>query len=214
MILSDRNCNWTVLVCVLNCNRIHIYCICLVAIFYLYYGQISYIYTYVADCCVVSDIIYDVHLKGAVKTTKAAWPYFLKQQYGRVILTSSNSGLYGNFGQANYSSAKMGLVGLANTLAIEGARKNIHTNVIVPTAGSRLTEDIIPPGKSYFFNYLFLCIFIVVLKFYVNILSFFFIKFINRNIQIKFIFNKVINILQFNIFLFRTFIFFYKYEIW
>ncbi|EFN79028.1 peroxisomal multifunctional enzyme type 2 [Harpegnathos saltator] len=95
------------------------------------------------------DMIYDVHLRGAVKTTHAAWPYFLKQQYGRVILTSSNSGLYGNFGQSNYSTAKMGLVGLANTLAIEGARKNIHTNVIVPTAGSRLTEDVIPPD---FFN--------------------------------------------------------------
>ncbi|KAL0121934.1 hypothetical protein PUN28_007017 [Cardiocondyla obscurior] len=91
------------------------------------------------------DIIHNVHVKGAMKTTQAAWPYFLKQKYGRVIFTSSNSGLYGNFGQSNYSSAKMGLVGLANTLAIEGARKNIYTNVIVPTAGSRLTEDIIPP---------------------------------------------------------------------
>lgn len=95
-------------------------------------------------------MIYDVHLKGAMKTTKAAWPYFVKQQYGRVIFTSSNSGLYGNFGQSNYSTAKMGLVGLANTLAIEGARKNIYTNVIVPTAASRLTEDIMPPGKSSF----------------------------------------------------------------
>ncbi|XP_032676560.1 peroxisomal multifunctional enzyme type 2 [Odontomachus brunneus] len=95
------------------------------------------------------DIIYDVHLKGSVKTTKAAWPYFLKQKYGRVILTSSNSGLYGNFGQSNYSTAKMGLVGFANTLSIEGAKKNIYTNVIVPTAGSRLTEDIMPPD---FFN--------------------------------------------------------------
>lgn len=106
------------------------------------------IYAYINIGMFVSDIIYDVHLKGAVKTTQAAWPYFVKQQYGRVILTSSNSGLYGNFGQSNYSTAKMGLVGLANTLSIEGAKKNIHTNVIVPTAGSRLTEDIIPPGKS------------------------------------------------------------------
>lgn len=91
------------------------------------------------------DAIHDVHLKGAMITTRAAWPHFIKQNYGRVIFTSSNSGVYGNFGQSNYSSAKLGLVGLANTLSIEGARKNIFTNVIVPTAASRLTEDIIPP---------------------------------------------------------------------
>ncbi|XP_011645879.1 peroxisomal multifunctional enzyme type 2-like [Pogonomyrmex barbatus] len=94
------------------------------------------------------DVIHSVHLKGSMKTTQAAWPYFIKQKYGRVIFTSSNSGLYGNFGQSNYSSAKLGLVGLANTLAIEGASKNIYTNVIVPTAASRLTEDILPPGES------------------------------------------------------------------
>lgn len=82
-----------------------------------------------------------------MKTTRAAWPYFIKQNYGRVIFTSSNSGLYGNFGQANYSSAKLGIVGLANTLAIEGARKNIYSNVIAPTAASRLTQDILPPGR-------------------------------------------------------------------
>ncbi|XP_078044270.1 peroxisomal multifunctional enzyme type 2 [Augochlora pura] len=91
------------------------------------------------------DIIQDVHLKGAYRTTHAAWPYFMKQNYGRVIVTASNSGLYGNFGQSNYSSAKMGLVGLANTLAIEGRNKNIYTNVIIPTAASRLTEDVMPP---------------------------------------------------------------------
>ncbi|XP_033333627.1 peroxisomal multifunctional enzyme type 2 [Megalopta genalis] len=91
------------------------------------------------------DLIQDVHLKGAYKTTQAAWPYFIKQNYGRVIMTTSNSGLYGNFGQSNYSSAKMALVGLANTLAIEGGKRNIYTNVIVPTAVSRLTEDIMPP---------------------------------------------------------------------
>ncbi|XP_035737736.1 peroxisomal multifunctional enzyme type 2-like [Vespa mandarinia] len=91
------------------------------------------------------DLIQDVHIKGAFKTTQAAWPYFCKQNYGKVIFTTSNSGLCGNFGQSNYSTAKMGLVGFAKTLAIEGAKKNICINVIVPTAASRLTEDIIPP---------------------------------------------------------------------
>lgn len=91
------------------------------------------------------DLIQNVHVKGAFKTTQAAWPYFCKQNYGKVIFTASNSGLCGNFGQSNYSTAKMGLVGLTNTLAIEGAKKNISVNVIVPTAASRLTEDILPP---------------------------------------------------------------------
>lgn len=91
------------------------------------------------------DIIHDVHLKGSFKTTQAAFPIFKKQGYGRIIMTASNSGIYGNFGQANYSAAKLGLVGLANTIAIEGAKNNIHCNVILPTAASRLTEDILPP---------------------------------------------------------------------
>ncbi|XP_063984976.1 peroxisomal multifunctional enzyme type 2 [Diachasmimorpha longicaudata] len=95
------------------------------------------------------DLIHDVHVKGSMVTTRAAWPHFRKQRYGKVIFTASNSGLYGNFGQANYSAAKMALVGLSNTLAIEGNSANIKTNVIVPTAGSRLTEDILPPE---FFN--------------------------------------------------------------
>ncbi|KOX75508.1 Peroxisomal multifunctional enzyme type 2 [Melipona quadrifasciata] len=91
------------------------------------------------------DLVQNVHVKGAFKITRAAWPYFVKQKYGRIIVTTSNSGLYGNFGQANYSAAKMGLIGLANTLAIEGESKNIHTNIIIPTAASRLTEDVLPP---------------------------------------------------------------------
>ncbi|XP_015116710.1 peroxisomal multifunctional enzyme type 2 [Diachasma alloeum] len=91
------------------------------------------------------DLIHDVHVKGSMLTTRAAWPHFRRQKYGRVIFTSSNSGMYGNFGQPNYSAAKMALVGLSNTLAIEGSSANIKTNVIIPTAGSRLTEDILPP---------------------------------------------------------------------
>jgi len=91
------------------------------------------------------DIIQDVHLKGSFITSQAAWPHFRKQKYGKIIVTSSNSGLYGNFGQAGYSAAKMALVGLCNSMAIEGKAYNIHCNVIVPTAASRLTEDIFPP---------------------------------------------------------------------
>ncbi|KAL5482279.1 hypothetical protein EMCRGX_G022586 [Ephydatia muelleri] len=91
------------------------------------------------------DIIQRVHVKGAFVVTRAAWPYMRQQQYGRIIMTSSPSGLYGNFGQANYSAAKMGLVGLSNTLAKEGAKYNIKCNALAPTAYSRLSAHVMPP---------------------------------------------------------------------
>ena len=86
--------------------------------------------------------VLDVHLMGSVNVTRAAWPIMREQNYGRVVVTTSPTGLYGNFGQANYGAAKLGLVGLMNTLKIEGVRNNIHTNTIAPVAATRMTENL------------------------------------------------------------------------
>ena len=91
------------------------------------------------------DTVVAVHLKGTFCVTKPAFLQMMRQNYGRIVMTASGSGLFGNFGQSNYASAKMGVVGFANVLKLEGAKYNIKTNVIVPIAGTRLTEDIVPP---------------------------------------------------------------------
>lgn len=91
------------------------------------------------------DLVHRVHLRGTYKVLKAAWPHMVKQKYGRIINTTSAVGLYGNFGQANYSAAKAGTVALSNTLALEGARSNIIVNTIAPNAGTRMTATVMPP---------------------------------------------------------------------
>lgn len=90
------------------------------------------------------ELVYQVHVEGAYKVTRAAWPHLREQNYGRVIFTSSTSGIYGNFGQSNYGMAKLGLYGLTRTLAIEGRKNNIFVNAIAPTGGTRMTEGLIP----------------------------------------------------------------------
>jgi NAD(P)-dependent dehydrogenase (short-subunit alcohol dehydrogenase family) len=89
-------------------------------------------------------LVVDVHLMGAVHCTKAVWQTMRAQNYGRIVMTTSSSGLYGNFGQSNYSSAKMALVGLMQTLSLEGAKHDIRVNCLAPTAATRMTENMMP----------------------------------------------------------------------
>ena len=89
-------------------------------------------------------LVLDVHLMGSVNCTKACWDIMREQNYGRIVVTTSSSGLYGNFGQTNYGAAKMGVIGMMNTLAQEGAKNNVRINALAPTAGTRMTEGLIP----------------------------------------------------------------------
>ncbi|CAA2107273.1 SDR family NAD(P)-dependent oxidoreductase [Variovorax paradoxus] len=89
-------------------------------------------------------LVVDVHLMGAVNCTKAVWALMNEQKYGRIVMTTSSSGLYGNFGQSNYGAAKLALVGLMQTLSLEGAKNDIRVNCLAPTAATRMTEGLMP----------------------------------------------------------------------
>ncbi len=92
--------------------------------------------------------VVDVHLIGSANVAHACWPIMREQKYGRIVLTSSASGLYGNFGQSNYGAAKAAMMGLMNVLHLEGARDNIRVNTLAPTAATRMTEELLPPEAA------------------------------------------------------------------
>jgi len=92
------------------------------------------------------DAVIDVHLRGSTYVSHFAWPIMYAQNYGRIVMTSSGSGIYGNFGQSNYGAAKMGMLGLANVLALEGRSKNVRVNCLAPAATTRMTENL--PGQD------------------------------------------------------------------
>jgi len=90
-------------------------------------------------------LVVEVHLMGTVICTRAVWERMRQQNFGRIVMTTSSSGLYGNFGQSNYGAAKLGIIGFMNTLKLEGQKNNIHVNAIAPVAATRMTENLMPP---------------------------------------------------------------------
>ncbi len=92
------------------------------------------------------ELVLNVHLMGTVKPTKAVWEIMREQNYGRIVVTTSSSGMYGNFGQSNYGAAKLGIIGFMNTIKLEGQKNNIHINAISPVAATRMTENLMPPA--------------------------------------------------------------------